>query len=78
MATRLPLDLELLRRRLGEIEEEIARRAAGPVLPRVVLVSKYLSPEDCRRLRDAGHGPRGENRAAAREEKVDPRADRAG
>lgn len=78
MATRLPLDLELLRRRLGEIEEEIARRAAGPVLPRVVLVSKYLSPEDCRRLRDAGHGPLGENRAADLEEKVDPGEDRDG
>lgn len=58
MAERIPLDLQKVRGHLARVREEIA-----PAAPQIVLVSKYLSPEDARRLVAEDLGPLGENRA---------------
>ena len=78
MATRLDLDLDLFRRQLAAIEARAAECAGDRPAPRIVIVSKYLSSDDCRTLRGEGFGPLGENRAQDLEQKVDPGEDRDG
>ena len=82
--TRLPLDLDLFRTNLAEIEaralDAVRRREDGgdPQPPKIVIVSKYLEPVDCEVLRGEGIGPLGENRAQDLENKVGPSEDRDG
>jgi len=74
----LELDLPRFRVRHDAVRERIAELAEGRPAPTIVVVSKYLSPADCRELRAEGFGPLGENRAQDLVHKVGPGEDRAG
>lgn len=80
MTQRIPLDLERVRSNLARIRGELAAvlRPDGGPLPTIVVVTKYLSASDTGRLRAAGIGPLGENRAGELAGKVELGADRAG
>ena len=78
MAERLTLDLALFEERLAAVRERVGSLAGDRAAPRIVVVTKYLSAEDCGRLRGAGVGPLGENRAQDLEGKVAPGEDREG
>ena len=60
----IPLDLGLFEDRLQRLKEQIEDHLPpGGRQPRIVIISKYLSPEDSQLLRENGHLPLGENRA---------------
>ena len=77
---RIALDLECVRSNLARIRGELAAapRPDGGAPPIIVVVTKYLSASDSGRLRAAGIGPLGENRAGELAGKVELDADRAG
>ena len=62
---RFELDLEWVQKQLANLQATLTDRAAqrGFEPPRIVVVSKYLTADDARRLRAAGVTPLGENRA---------------
>ncbi len=66
-----PLRLDLVRfeERLGCLRDEVAALSPGRP-PAIIVVTKYLSAEDTRRLRAAGIAPLAENRAAELAEKT--------
>jgi pyridoxal phosphate enzyme (YggS family) len=76
--TTTPLDLARFRARLAAVQARVGELAQGRAPPRIVVVTKTLSPADCRALRDAGIGPLAENRAQDLVRKVEPGADREG
>ena len=75
---KIPLDLDLFRARLADVEARAAAAAGDCPAPQVVVVSKYLVEDDTATLRGAGVGPLGENRAQELEAKVGAHEDREG
>ena len=72
------LDLAAFRDRLAKIESRIAEVAGNRSCPQIVVVSKYLSADDCSTLRGEDFGPLGENRAQDLEQKVGIAEDQEG
>ena len=72
------LDHAAFRDRLEKIESRIAEVAGNRSCPQIVVVSKYLSADDCSTLRGEDFGPLGENRAQDLEQKVGIAEDQEG
>lgn len=74
----LALDLPLFEQNLQKIRDKIRELTPGDgEPPRILPVTKYLSPQDAQRLLEAGHSPLGENRATELEQKSEPGQDPA-
>ncbi len=78
MADPVDFDLNRFRSRYTEVRARVAELSGDREPPTIVVVSKYLTPEECQLLRADGYGPLGENRAQELERKVNSGEDRDG